>query len=165
MSDNKVKVFRSGEGSTKTTQTTGMHREELVSTPNAWVGMVQTQPEFTSGWHHHGDYDTYVYVISGEIKLEFGEGGKDSVVAKVGEVAFIPKDTVHREVKSEYSETIVVWSEGRTRRSCFQCRWSQRIKVPKTLCKRSIQKRFDAYNASTHTRIPGISLTLLVGRR
>ena len=93
----KVKVFRSGGGSTKTAQTAGMQREELVSTHNAWVGMVQTEPGFTSGWHHHGDYDTYVYVISGELKLDFGEAGKESCVAKAGEVAFIPSDTVHRE--------------------------------------------------------------------
>jgi len=93
----KVKVFRSGGGSTKTAQTVGMQREELVSTQNAWVGMVQTEPGFTSGWHHHGDYDTYVYVISGELKLDFGEAGKESCVAKAGEVAFIPSDTVHRE--------------------------------------------------------------------
>ena len=93
----KVKVFRSGGGSTETAQTVGMQREELVSTQNAWVGMVQTEPGFTSGWHHHGDYDTYVYVISGELKLDFGEAGKESCVAKAGEVAFIPSDTVHRE--------------------------------------------------------------------
>ena len=97
MTDRKVKVFRPGEGNTQTTQTVGMHREELVSMSNAWVGMVQTEPKYTSGWHHHGDYDTYVYVISGELKLDFGEAGKESCVAKAGEVAFIPKDTVHRE--------------------------------------------------------------------
>ena len=97
MIDKKAKVFRPGQGSAKTAQTVGMQREELVSTPNAWVGMVQTEPGFTSGWHHHGDYDTYAYVISGELKLDFGEAGKESCVAKAGEVAFIPKDTVHRE--------------------------------------------------------------------
>ena len=73
MGDKKVQVFRPGEGSAKTTQTAGMEREELIATPDAWVGMVQTQPKFTSGWHHHGDYDTYIYVISGQIKLEFGK--------------------------------------------------------------------------------------------
>jgi quercetin dioxygenase-like cupin family protein len=97
MTDKKVKVFRSGEGSAQTAQTVGMQREELVSTPNARVGMVQTEPGFTSGWHHHGDYDTYVYIITGELKLDFGEAGKESCVAKAGEVAVIPKDTVHRE--------------------------------------------------------------------
>jgi uncharacterized RmlC-like cupin family protein len=74
-----------------------MQREELVSTPSAWVGMVQTAPGFSSGWHHHGDYDTYVYVIAGELKLDFGAAGKESCVAQAGEVAVIPKDTVHRE--------------------------------------------------------------------
>jgi uncharacterized RmlC-like cupin family protein len=69
----------------------------LVSTPNAWVGMVKTKPKFTSGWHHHGEYDTYVYVIDGELKLEFGEDGKESCIAKTGEVTFIPKNTIHRE--------------------------------------------------------------------
>jgi uncharacterized RmlC-like cupin family protein len=97
MADKNIQVFHPGEGSKKTTQTVGMQREELVSKSNAWVGMVKTEPGFTSGWHHHGDYDTYVYVISGELKLDFGEAGKESCIAKAGEVAFIPKDTVHRE--------------------------------------------------------------------
>jgi uncharacterized RmlC-like cupin family protein len=59
--------------------------------------MVKTKPKFTSGWHHHGEYDTYVYVIDGELKLEFGEDGKESCIAKTGEVTFIPKNTIHRE--------------------------------------------------------------------
>jgi uncharacterized RmlC-like cupin family protein len=103
----KVKVFRPGEGSTNTTQTIGMQREELVSTPNTWVGMVHTKPEFVSGWHHHGEYDTYVYVISGVIELGFGENGEESVVAKPGEIAFIPKNTVHREKNPGTQEGVV----------------------------------------------------------
>jgi uncharacterized RmlC-like cupin family protein len=103
----KVKVFRPGEGTTKTAQTVGMQREELVATPNAWVGMVQTKPAFTSGWHHHGDYDTYVYVISGKLSFEFGRTGKESSVAKPGEVAFIPKNTVHRESNPSSEEQVL----------------------------------------------------------
>jgi uncharacterized RmlC-like cupin family protein len=97
MANQKVRVFRSGTGTMQTTQTPGMQRQELVSTPDTWVGMVQTKPKFTSGWHHHGEYDTYVYVIAGEAKLEFGENGKESITAKQGDVVFIPKNTVHRE--------------------------------------------------------------------
>jgi uncharacterized RmlC-like cupin family protein len=107
MTDRKVKVFRPGEGSTKTAQTFGMQREELVATPNAWVGMVQTKPEFTSGWHHHGDYDTYVFTISGKIKFDFGEAGGESCVASAGEIAFIPKDTVHRESNPSNEEQVL----------------------------------------------------------
>jgi uncharacterized RmlC-like cupin family protein len=107
MTEKKIKMFRPGEGNKKTTQTAGVQREELVATPNAWVGMVQTEPGFTSGWHHHGDYDTYVYVLSGELKLDFGAAGKESCVAKAGEVAFISKDTVHRESNPSRNQQIL----------------------------------------------------------
>ena len=107
MTERKVKVFRPGEGSMQTAQTSGMQREELASTANSWVGIVQTKPQFTSGWHHHGDYNTYVYVISGEIKLEFGEAGIESAVANAGEVAFIPQDTVHRELNPSTEKQIL----------------------------------------------------------
>ena len=95
--DKKILVFRQGEGSVKTTQTKGMHREELTATPNAWVGMVSTESGFVSGWHHHGDFETFIYVISGEIKMEFGKDGKESCLAGPGEVLYVPKETVHRE--------------------------------------------------------------------
>lgn len=93
----KILVYRQDEGSAKTAQTAGMLREELVTTPNAWVGMVSTESGFVSGWHHHGDYETFVYVISGEIKMEFGREGKESCLAKPGEVLHVPMQTVHRE--------------------------------------------------------------------
>lgn len=95
--EGKVSVYHVGEGKEQTAQTQGMLREELISTPDSWVGMVSTEPSFTSGWHHHGAYDTYVYVVSGRIKMEFGKDGKDSCIAKAGEVLHIPKNTIHRE--------------------------------------------------------------------
>lgn len=93
----KILVYRQGEGSLKTAQTEGMLREELVATPDAWVGMVSTESGFVSGWHHHGDFETFIYVISGEIKMEFGKDGKEHCIAKPGEVLHVPKETVHRE--------------------------------------------------------------------
>jgi uncharacterized RmlC-like cupin family protein len=107
MTDQKVKVFRAGEGNMQTAQTPGMQREELVSTPDAWVGMIRTKSEFTSGWHHHGEYDTYVYVIAGELKFEFGKDGQESCTAKAGEVAFIPKHAVHRESNPGTEEQVL----------------------------------------------------------
>ena len=95
--EGKVSVYHVGEGKEQTAQTQGMLREELISTPNSWVGMVSTEPGFTSGWHHHSAYDTYVYVISGRIKMEFGKNGKDSCIANAGGVLHIPKNTIHRE--------------------------------------------------------------------
>jgi len=25
-----------------------------------------------SGWHHHGDFETVIYILSGVLKMEFG---------------------------------------------------------------------------------------------
>lgn len=95
--EKKILVFREQEGSIKTGQTAGMLRKELVTTSDAWTGMVSTESGFVSGWHHHGNYDTFIYAITGEIKLEFGQGGREACSAKAGEVLYIPKETVHRE--------------------------------------------------------------------
>ena len=34
-----------------------------------------------SGWHIHPGRDTYMYVVSGSLVLEFGPGGRDRVEA------------------------------------------------------------------------------------
>ena len=80
----KIIVFREEEGSLQTAQTEGMVRKELVTTPGAWVGMVSTESGFVSGWHHHGDYETFIYVVSGEIKMEFGKDGEGKLPRKTG---------------------------------------------------------------------------------
>lgn len=107
MTGKKVTVFQPGEGSSNTAQTYGMEREELIATPNSWVGMVHTKPGTVSGWHHHGDYDTYVYTISGKIKFDFGKDGTESCFVNPGEVAYIPKDTIHRESNIGKEELVV----------------------------------------------------------
>ena len=50
-----------------------------------------------SGWHHHADNDTFVYVIRGSIKIEFGQGDADSIEARAGDFFLVPSQTVHRE--------------------------------------------------------------------
>lgn len=103
----KILVFRQGEGSLKTAQTEGMLREELVAIPNAWAGMVSTESGFVSGWHHHGDFETFIYVVSGEIKMEFGKEGEETCLAKPGEVLYVPKETVHRESNPSREEQLL----------------------------------------------------------
>jgi hypothetical protein len=39
--------------------------EQAVITEGMWAGLVRTEPHIVSGWHHHGDYETSTYVISG----------------------------------------------------------------------------------------------------
>ena len=64
--------------------TPGMHRQLAYDRDGAWVGVVHTESGVTSGWHHHGDWDTYVYIASGAQRVEFGGGGQENLLAGRG---------------------------------------------------------------------------------
>jgi uncharacterized RmlC-like cupin family protein len=78
--------------------TPGKTREQAIDVPGLWSGFVHSEPGAASGWHHHGDHDTSVYVIEGNVRIEFGPGGARSVEAGPGDFVHIPKHLVHREV-------------------------------------------------------------------
>ncbi len=80
--------------------TPGKTREQAIAVDGLWSGFVRTEPEVTSGWHHHGDHDTSVYVIQGDVRIEFGPGGTRSVEAGPGDFVRIPPRLVHREVNA-----------------------------------------------------------------
>lgn len=77
--------------------TPGMHRQRAIDVPGLWAGVVHTQPGATSGWHHHGEHETSVYVVVGALRLEFGEDGESAVEAGPGDFVHVPAHTVHRE--------------------------------------------------------------------
>lgn len=78
--------------------TPGKVREQAIAVGGLWSGLVRTEPGVASGWHHHGDHDTSVYVIAGTLRIEFGPGGTQSADAGPGDFVHIPKQVVHREV-------------------------------------------------------------------
>ena len=77
--------------------TPGMSREQAIQTPRMWAGFVRTDPGMASGWHHHGDYESSIYVISGSLRMEFGPDGEGSFDAGPGDFVFVGKQLVHRE--------------------------------------------------------------------
>lgn len=87
-----------------------MVREQAFADEDRWVGFVHTDPGVKSAWHHHGDTDTYIYIVRGSIELEFGPGGRERVAGKAGDFAHVPRGVVHREGTSpdEAGEAIVV---------------------------------------------------------
>ena len=89
--------------------TPGKVREQAIAVHGLWSGLVRTEPGVTSGWHHHGDYDTSVYVVDGTVRIEFGPGGAQAVDAGPGDFLHIPRHVVHREVNpgSTASEEVV----------------------------------------------------------
>jgi uncharacterized RmlC-like cupin family protein len=92
----------------ETGQTPGMVREEALSSEGLWVGVVRTEPGMVSSWHHHGDNDTYLYVLTGRIGVDYGAKGGESQEARAGDFMVIPKRLVHRESGTEASEIVVV---------------------------------------------------------
>jgi uncharacterized RmlC-like cupin family protein len=78
-------------------QTAGVHREQAFSTEDVWVGIVTTVPGALSTWHHHGDHDTYAYVVSGLKRIEYGPGGTRSLIAGPDDFIHLPKGLMHRE--------------------------------------------------------------------
>ena len=77
--------------------TPGMTREQAIATGDMWAGLVRTEPHMVSGWHHHGDYETSIYVISGALRMESGPGGESIVEAGPGDFLYVPRGAIHRE--------------------------------------------------------------------
>jgi uncharacterized RmlC-like cupin family protein len=90
--------------------TPGMDREEAIATEGMWAGFVTTEAGMTSGWHHHGDYESSIYVVSGALRMEFGPGGGEVFEAGPGDFVYVPPHTIHREgnPSDEDAEIIVV---------------------------------------------------------
>ncbi|HET7432218.1 MAG TPA: cupin domain-containing protein [Nocardioides sp.] len=77
--------------------TPGMSRQVAMHRDGMWTGTVRTEPHATSGWHHHGDFETTLYIVSGRMRLESGPGGEHVVEAGPGDFLRVPAGAVHRE--------------------------------------------------------------------
>jgi len=77
--------------------TPGMVREEAFAVDDRWVGVVRTEPGVRSGWHHHGETDSYFYVLTGEMEFEFGPSGRDRLRVRAGDYVHMPRGVIHRE--------------------------------------------------------------------
>jgi uncharacterized RmlC-like cupin family protein len=92
--------------------TPGMQREEAFATDRVWAGLARTDPGMVSGWHHHGDHESVIYVLTGALRMEFGPGGSLMVDAAPGDFIRVPRGAVHREGNpaDEPADIIVVRS-------------------------------------------------------
>jgi uncharacterized RmlC-like cupin family protein len=88
--------------------TPGLFREQAIAVHGMWAGLVRTDAHMVSGWHHHGDHDTAIYVVSGALRMESGPGGAVVVDAQPGDFLHVPKGAVHRESNPEDTESQVV---------------------------------------------------------
>src|SRR5262249_47187556 len=88
----------------------GMARSEAVATAGMWAGRVRTEPGLVSGWHHHGEQESAIFVVSGYLRMEFGPGGAETFDAGPGDFVYVAKGAVHREgnPSQEPADTVVV---------------------------------------------------------
>ncbi|MGH8990497.1 MAG: cupin domain-containing protein [Acidimicrobiia bacterium] len=90
----------------------GMVREQAVATAGMWAGLARTQPGADSGWHHHGDYESTIYVVSGQMQMESGPGGGTVVVGGPGDFLYVPPGAIHRESNPGNTESHLVVVRG-----------------------------------------------------
>lgn len=103
-----VRIVRAAERTTQqVAQTPGMTREQAFADDRYWAGIARTAPGTVSGWHHHGEHDSFIYVVSGAAKIEFGKGGRESHDARTGDFVFVPKHVVHRESNPGSQESTI----------------------------------------------------------
>jgi uncharacterized RmlC-like cupin family protein len=88
--------------------TPGMIREEAVATDGMWAGFVRTAPQMTSGWHHHGAFESLIYVESGALVMEFGPGGSEVVEASPGDFLYVAPGAIHRESNPTDGESHII---------------------------------------------------------
>ena len=93
--------------------TQGITREQAVQTEGMWSGFARTEAGMTSGWHHHGGYESTIYVLTGMLRMEFGPDGGEVIDAGPGDFVVVGKDVVHRESNPSPEEgTFVVVRAG-----------------------------------------------------
>ena len=95
---------------TEADPTPGMTRRVALHEDGMWTGTVDTEPGAVSGWHHHGEHETTLYIASGRMRLEFGPGGGDAVEAGPGDFLRVPAGAIHRESNpsGEASRAVIV---------------------------------------------------------
>jgi uncharacterized RmlC-like cupin family protein len=66
------------------------------------------RPRLVSGWHHHGDYESAIYVLSGALRMEFGADGAEVLDAGPGDFLYVAAGAVHRESNPTDQEAQIV---------------------------------------------------------
>jgi uncharacterized RmlC-like cupin family protein len=97
MGDGGITIVKAKDRRPPASQTPGMVREEAFASEGLWAGYVRTEPNKPSGWHTHGDHDSYIFVLEGKIRFQQSADPSDTVEAGPGDFVRVPPHTVHRE--------------------------------------------------------------------
>ena len=88
--------------------TPGMAREEAIATDGMWGGVATTEAGMVSGWHHHGEHESAIYVLSGSLRMEFGRRGVEVLDAGPGDFLYVAPHAIHLEGNPSNEEARIV---------------------------------------------------------
>jgi uncharacterized RmlC-like cupin family protein len=113
-----VRIIRATERSVATAQTTNMRREAAIEPeegaigPQLWMGLVTTPPGGVSGWHHHGNCVSGIYVVSGHARFSWGPGGRERAEVGPGDFLAVAAETIHQEEALGDEPLVLVVARG-----------------------------------------------------
>ena len=112
-----VQVIHGTQDPSTTSQTRGMIRKpgidaNTVDAGNNWLGHVTCTPNTLGPPHHHGEAENAAYVLSGQIRVYFGDNFEDYVDAGPGDFIFVPAYTPHIEGNVTEEPADAVLSRG-----------------------------------------------------
>jgi uncharacterized RmlC-like cupin family protein len=93
--------------------TPAMLRKVAVEAEGLWAGTARTEAGTESGWHHHGDNHSVIYLRAGRMRVDFGPGGVESVEGTAGDFISVSPWAIHREVTPGEQADLVVSRAGR----------------------------------------------------
>lgn len=82
----------------------GVVRDVAFKGDDVTVLRSRLEPDTMSGWHHHGEYAAYGYIVSGSSRFDSGPGGRDTSSLEAGDFFFVPPFTIHRDGNPSPSE-------------------------------------------------------------
>lgn len=108
----EIRIVKPHQRDAGTAQTPGMTRVAGVSaatcgSSGVWMGEFTNEPGFRSGAHHHGDVESAIYVVSGRLRMRWGDHLEHDAEAAAGDFIFVPPRLVHQEINTSDSEGVV----------------------------------------------------------
>src|SRR2546425_2714487 len=81
--------------------TPGIFREKAFQSSNVLMSRTRLERGAVSGWHHHGTHELYGFLVSGQLRLEYGPKGADAAVVGSRGVLHGPPGPLHPDVNPD----------------------------------------------------------------
>ena len=109
--DRGVKIIPSAQLDLNTAQTSGMTRAAAITHARTganklWAGTVTIHPDAKTGPHHHGELESVIYIVSGNVWMRWGESLEYIAEGGPGDFIFVPPFVPHQEINASTAEPL-----------------------------------------------------------